>query len=241
MALAEKETQFVMVAHVPKILVVCNSPDTAVLWGFILREKGLNVILERSPERAIDRWSQEMPDVVAIDMECKDQQCVELCRAFRSVSMAPILFLLPAHHETIILDAYAAGVDEVVVKPISPMIFQAKVLAWARRSWTMPVASLDSLKVGGHHLDPVKRCLVDPAGTEIKLTNLEFNLLHQLMVKPGHVYTSEELIRAVWGAFENGDHILLRNVVYRLRKKIEADPAHPMFLLTWPRGYSFEG
>jgi DNA-binding response OmpR family regulator len=229
------------VTHIPKILVVCNSPDTAVLWGFILREKGLNVILERSPEQAIDRWSEEMPDVVAIDMECKDQECVTLCKSFRSISMVPILFLLPAHHETIILEAYRAGVDEVVVKPISPMIFQAKVLAWARRSWTVPMAGLNTLKAGGHHLDPVKRCLVDPAGTEIKLTNLEFNLLHLLMGRSGQVCTTEELIHSIWGTFENGDHILVRNVVYRLRKKIEIDPAHPIYLLTWPKGYSFLG
>ncbi len=241
MALAGKEKQAVAVAHVPKILVVCNSPDTAVLWGFILREKGLNVILERSPERAIDRWSLEMPDVVAIDVESKDQDCVKLCRTFRSISMAPILFLLPAHHETIILEAYAAGVDEVVVKPISPMIFQAKVLAWARRSWTVPVAGLRSIRTSRHHLDPEKRCLVDPGGIEIKLTNLEFNLLHLLMGHPGRVCTIEELIQSVWGSFENGDHILLRNVVYRLRKKIESDPAQPQFLLTWPKGYSFQG
>jgi DNA-binding response OmpR family regulator len=128
-----------------------------------------------------------------------------------------------------------------VVKPISPMIFQAKVLAWARRSWTVPVAGLDALKAGGHHLDPVKRCLLDPAGTEIKLTNLEFNLLHLLMGRLGQVCTTEELIHSIWGTFENGDHILVRNVVYRLRKKIEIDPAHPLHLLTWPKGYSFQG
>jgi DNA-binding response OmpR family regulator len=229
------------VTHIPKILVVCNSPDTAVLWGFILREKGLDVVLERSPERAIDRWSQEMPDVVAIDVECKDQECISLCRSFRSISMAPILFLMPAHHETIILDAYQAGVDEVVVKPISPMIFQAKILAWARRSWTVPVAGLQSVSAGRHHLDAGRRCLVDAVGTETKLTNLEFNLLHLLMSLPGQVYTTEDLIHSVWGSFENGDHILLRNVVYRLRKKIENDPAHPLYLLTWPKGYSFQG
>jgi DNA-binding response OmpR family regulator len=229
------------VAHVPKILVVCNHSDTAVIWGFILREKGLNVVIERSPERAIDRWSQEMPDVVAIDVECKDQGCINLCQSFRSISMAPILFLLPVHNETIILEAYQAGVDEVVVKPVSPLIFQAKILAWARRSWTVPVAGLQSVSAGSHHLDPVKRCLVDPAGTEIKVTNLEFNLLHLLMGRSGQVCTTEELIHSIWGTFENGDHILVRNVVYRLRKKIEADHAHPMFLLTWPKGYSFQG
>lgn len=235
------QAEEIRTAHAPKILVVCNCPDTAVLWGFILREKGLSVVIERSPERAIDRWSREMPDVVAIDMECRDQECVELCKTFRSISRAPILFLLPSHHETVILDAYRAGVDEVVVKPVSPMIFQAKILAWARRSWTVPVAGLDSLQAGGHHLDPVRHCLVRPGGTELRLTNLEFNLLHLLMRRPGQVCTTDELIRSIWGTFENGDHILVRNVVYRLRKKVEADPAHPRILLTWPGGYSFQG
>jgi DNA-binding response OmpR family regulator len=237
MALVEK----VMVTHVPKILIVCNSSDTAVLWGFILREKGLNVLIETSPEKAIDRWSIEMPDVVTLDVDVKSQDGMALCRSFRSISMAPMLLLLPAHHENVILEAYQAGVDEVIVKPVSPMIFQAKIMAWARRSWTVPVAGLDRLSAGSHHLDPAKRCLVDPSGSEINLTNLEFNLLHMLMRRPGQVYTTDELIHSVWGTFENGDHILLRNVVYRLRKKIEADPAHPVHLLTWPRGYSFLG
>jgi len=114
-------------------------------------------------------------------------------------------------------------------------------MAWARRSWTVPVAGLEALSAGSHRIDPAKRCLVNSNGAEIKLTNLEFNLLHMLMRSPGRVYTTEELIHSIWGSFENGDHILLRNVVYRLRKKIETDPGHPAFLLTWPKGYSFQG
>ena len=237
MALAEE----VVVTHVPKILIVCNSSDTAVLWGFILRERGLNVIIETSPQHAIDRWSFETPDVVTLDVDLKKQEGMSLCKSFRSISMAPILLLLPAHHENVILEAYQAGVDEVIVKPVSPMIFQAKIMAWARRSWTVPLVGLEALSTVSHQLDPTKRSLINPAGTEIKLTNLEFNLLHQLMRRPGQVSTSEELIHSIWGSFENGDHILLRNVVYRLRKKIEADPGHPAFLLTWPKGYSFQG
>jgi DNA-binding response OmpR family regulator len=147
--------------------------------------------------------------------------------------------LLPAYHEIEILEAYAAGVDDVVVKPISPPIFMAKIMAWVRRSLTVPVNSLSMIDSGSHRLDPARRCLIQPDGQEVKLTNLEFHLLHLLMSRLGHVFSVEEIIEVIWGGYGNGDQSLLKNVVYRLRKKIEADPAHPNLLQTWPGGYSF--
>lgn len=227
--------------HIPRVFVVCESRDTATLWGFVLREKGLNVTLETSLERALEHWSGEASDVIVIDAEPEKPCWLELCKSLRMISTVPMLLLLPAHHETIILDAYAAGLDDVVVKPISPMVFQAKVLAWARRSWTMPVEGLTLVRAGRYQLDPAKHCLVNPGGEKIKLTNLEFNLLHLLMSQPGQVLDSEHLIRSIWGTYGSGDHILLKNVVYRLRKKIEVDTSKPVLLLTLPGGYSFQG
>jgi DNA-binding response OmpR family regulator len=166
---------------------------------------------------------------------------MELYQRFRAVSVAPILMFLPAYHETQILEAYASGVDEVVVKPISPAIFLAKIVAWGRRSWTMPVDGLSLVKAGKHRLDPTRHCLIDPSGNEIKLTNLEFRLLHLLMSRPGTVFNAEEIIQSIWGGLGNGDQALLKNVVYRLRKKIEDDPSLPALLQTWQGGYSFQG
>lgn len=227
--------------YIPKIFVVCDQSDTAPVWGFILRQQGLVVILETSLDKAVDRWSMEMPDLVVIDIDINRQDPVVLYKKFRAVSVAPILLFLPAHHETQILEAYAAGVDEVVVKPISPAIFLAKIVAWVRRSWTVPVDGLSLVKAGKHRLDPGKRCLIDPAGLEIKLTNLEFRLLHLLMSRPAYVFSAEEIIQSIWGAFGSGDQVLLKNVVYRLRRKIEADPSRPSLLQTWQGGYSFQG
>src|SRR5512133_1379014 len=233
----QKETQ--NHNNLPKIFVVCTCPDTLTLWGFILREKGLHVILETALDKALDHWSEQIPDMIVIDAGLEQRDLLPLCGSFRELSTAPILLLLPVHHETVILDAYRAGVDEVVVKPVSPMIFQAKIMAWARRSWTVPIAGLDLVTAGRHRLDPEKHCLIDPHGREIKLTNLEFNLLHLLMSSPDRVFGTDELIRSVWGSYHRGDQSLLKNVVYRLRKKIESDHRKPVFLLTWPTGYSF--
>ena len=227
--------------YVPKIFVVCDRTDTAPVWGFILRQQGLTVILETSLDKALDRWSLEMPDLVVIDIDVAHEDPMILYKKFRAVSVAPILLFLPAHHENQILEAYASGVDEVVVKPISPAIFLAKILAWVRRSWTVPVDGLSLVKAGRHRLDPNRRCLIDPAGNEVKLTNLEFRLLHLLMSRPSTVFDAEDIIQAIWGGFGNGDQVLLKNVVYRLRRKIEDDPSQPALLQTWQRGYSFQG
>ena len=226
---------------VPKIFVVCDRTDTAPVWGFILRQQGLTVILETSLDKALDRWSLEIPDLVVIDIDIAHADPMILYKKFRAVSVAPILLFLPAHHENQILEAYASGVDEVVVKPISPAIFLAKILAWVRRSWTVPVDGLSLVKAGRHRLDPNRRCLIDPTGNEVKLTNLEFRLLHLLMSRPATVFDAEDIIQAIWGGFGNGDQVLLKNVVYRLRRKIEDDPSQPALLQTWQGGYSFQG
>ena len=226
---------------IPKVFVVCDQRDTAPVWGYILRQRGLTVILETSLEKAVDRWSTEMPDLVVIDLNTEHEARMELYQKFRAVSVAPILLFLPTYHEAEILEAYNAGVDDVVVKPFSPAIFLAKILAWMRRSWTVPTDNLSLVKAGKHRLDPGQRCLIDPDGTEIRLTNLEFRLLHLLMSRPGFVFSLEEIVESLWGGYGSGDPVLLKNVVYRLRRKIEADPSHPLFLQTGQGGYSFQG
>ena len=226
--------------HIPMVFVVCDQRDTAPVWSYILRQQGLIVVLGTSGEQAVDHWSIT-PDLLVIDIDVPHQDPIELCRKFRAVSVAPILLFLPTHDETLILEAYAAGVDEVVIKPIGPAIFLAKIMAWVRRSWIMPVDGLSLIKAGNYKLNPKRRCVLDPDGLEIQLTNLEFLLLHLLMSCPGHIFSAEEIVQSIWGGNGISDQVLLKNVVYRLRRKIEADPSHPLLLQTGPGGYSFQG
>jgi DNA-binding response OmpR family regulator len=226
---------------IPQIFVVCDQRDTAPVWGYILRQQGLIVILETSREKAIAHWAEEMPHLVVLDVDAPHEERMELYKKFRAMSLSPILLLLPMYHEIQILDAYAAGVDEVVIKPVSPPIFLAKIMAWVRRSWIMPVDGLNLVKAGKYKLDPTRRCINDPNEVEIKLTTLEFRLLHLLMSRPAHLFDAEDIINSIWGGYGYGDLVLLKNVVYRLRKKIETDPSHPIHLQTWQGGYSFQG
>lgn len=218
----------------PRVFIVCDQDATAPIWGYIIREKGLIAILETSVQRAMERSIEEIPDLIVIDLNAPHAQRMELCRTFRSISVSPILLFLPYNNETEILEAYQNGVDECVVKPISPAIFLAKIMAWSRRSWNEPMTPR---KTGRLRLDPSHRSAVGSNKTEIKLTNLEFRLLHLLMSRPGYVFPAEEIIQTVWGA--EGDIVLLKNVVYRLRKKLEEEAGETRLIKTWPGGYSF--
>lgn len=235
------QAETVSPGYVPKVLVVCDQVDTASVWGYILRQKGISVILETKIDKAIERWYVESPDLVVLDTDSAKKGPLELYQKFRAISVAPILLLLPAYHESQILEAYASGVDDIIIKPISPAVFLAKILAWGRRSWTVPIASLDHVLANGYRLNSTRRCAVTPDGTEIKLTNLEFRLLHLLMSRPGHVFHTDDIVQSTWSGYGYGDAVLLKNVVYRLRKKIEKNPNQPLLLRTEPGGYSFQG
>lgn len=221
--------------NTPRIFIVCDQDATAPIWGYIIREKGLVAILETSVQRAMERSLEEIPDLIVIDLNASHAQRMELCRRFRSMSSSPILLFLPYTNEIEILEAYQVGVDECVVKPISPAIFLAKILAWSRRSWTEPMTPRQT---GQLRLDPSHRSAIGSNSQEIKLTNLEFRLLHLLMSRPGFVFPAEEIIQTLWGA--EGDVVLLKNVVYRLRKKLGEEETGDTYLIkTWPGGYSF--
>jgi DNA-binding response OmpR family regulator len=220
-----------------KVFVICDQTDTAPIWGFLIREKGLMPILETSVQRALERAIEDVPDLVIIDVNAPHAQRMALCQRFRSLNASPILLFLPVHNEAEILEAYRLGVDECVVKPISPAIFLAKVTAWARRSWSQPMSPVHTGKL---KLDPARRCVVDASGREIRLTNLEFRLLHLLMSRPGYVFRADDILENVWGAGRKTDQTLLKNMIYRLRRKMEEEALDASLIQTWPGGYRFQ-
>ena len=219
-----------------RVFVVCDQTDTAPIWGYMIREKGMVAILETSVPRAMGRAVEDIPDLIIIDVNASHEERLALCRKFRALSSSPILLFLPSNNEAEILDAYGAGVDECVIKPISPAIFLAKIAAWSRRSWTEPMSPRRTDKL---RLDPARRSAVSESGTDVRLTNLEFRLLHLLMSRPGYVFPSEDIIQTVWGTQRENDPSLLKNMIYRLRKKLEEEAGEISLIQTWPGGYSF--
>jgi len=224
-----------------RVLVVSDDNSSARIWGYILKEKDIEPILVGSQENVLDLWAEVIPDLIVIDMHSMEFNGVELVSQLRQYGVVPILLLTPWNNETHVLEAYQAGVDECVIKPISPALFQVKVKALLLRTWLLPAESLKTISVGDVKLDPTRR-LVNIGNQEtIKLTNLEFRLLHLLMSHPGWVFTTEDIVQKVWGYYGNGDSILLKNLVYRLRRKVDPNQANPRYIHTEAGlGYKFQ-
>jgi len=190
--------------------------------------------------QGIDKWAEEYPDLVVVDSHAWQMEDIEFCRKLRAETVIPILLFTSQNDEYYLLEAYKAGVDECVPQPVSPRIFSAKVHAWLRHVRAMPSLAIENLEIGDLRLDPERRILWLAGGDAVRLTYLEMRLLYQLMSRPGQVIENSALVEGVWGRYGEGDGALLKNLVYRMRKKFEPDPARPKYLLTEGNiGYSF--
>jgi two-component system KDP operon response regulator KdpE len=214
-----------------KVLVACDDQENMRVWTYILRDKGIGVLLATTLDEAMRLWAEQIPDLIVIDMY-SEQEGIELSIRLRDETIAPILFFCAQNDEALFLEAYQAGADECAMKPIRPPLLWSKVKAWLRRSWTVPVEGLDILQSGDLKLDPSHRRVTLADATSIRLTALEFRVLNLLMSHPGWVMKTEDIVMRVWGYYGNGDSNLLKNVIYRLRRKIEPDPKNPRFIHT---------
>jgi DNA-binding response OmpR family regulator len=218
--------------RIPKVLIVSNLQTTGPLWVFSLQQQKLNVLLEAEPARTLQRCEAESPDLVIIDANISEAQTLELIESLRAEMITPIILLTSTRSEEHVIEAYKAGVDDCISKPVSPSLFQAKVRVWLRRAGSVAAEELNPLKVGSLHLFPSERMVFLANGGAARLTNLELRLLYYLMSQAGRTVSADELSQRVWGYSGEEDHAMLKNLVYRLRRKVETDPARPLIIQT---------
>jgi len=224
----------------PKVLIVSNQQTTGPLWVFSLQQQKLNVALEAVPANTLARCEAESPDLIILDINLPEAQTLELIRGLRAEMLTPILLLTAARTDEFMLEAYKAGVDDCIPKPASPSLFQAKVKVWLRRFGSISVDALDPISVGALQLFPAEKVAILKNGNMVRLTKMELRLLYYLMSRPGHTVPIEELNRRVWGYTNELDSTMLKNMIYRLRRKIEIDPANPQLIQTVSGvGYKF--
>ena len=222
----------------PKILFITSGQITlSGALQFIL--PSLQVVVESHPGHAFQRWIDEAPDIMIVDVEPMEPLALKVISQLREQAVIPILLLGSNPINRFILKAYEAGVDEYILKPIEPSLLHAKVKAWLRRTWSIPVGMLDALKVGDIRFLPAERTLILEGQPPIRITNLEPRLMYYLMSHANRIITAEELFQRVWGTDREVNKRTLKNVVYRLRLKLEQDPNHPHYIRTVAGGYQF--
>lgn len=220
------------------LLLVSDDPASGNIWEFALRQLDLDVVLLSSPEEAIEWRAAHASDLIVVDEATREFDGIALVRHLRSEVTAPIILLTGGDHIRS-LEAYRAGVDECVVEPISPALFLAKVNAWLRHAATIPMDMLDNVKRGPFQLNPTTQEVV-AYDQRVTLTNLEFRLLHLFVMHVNQVLPSQVVIDRVWQYSPGVEGTVLKNAIYRLRRKIEPNPAEPQHIISVTgEGYLF--
>jgi len=204
-----------------------------------LEEVGYRASTAADAKTAFQVVRREPPDLILLDIGLPDMDGLDALREFqRAVRLheqvdIPIIFLTARRRELDQALGLELGADDYVTKPFDLNVLLARIKAVLRRfeRTSSPVPEPDWLKIGDLEIDPAAH-LVTVAGQSVDLSPLEFDLLHALALKPGHVVSIDDLLSQVWGAEYVGEPQIVYVHMRWLRQKIEADPKNPQRILT---------
>jgi two-component system KDP operon response regulator KdpE len=225
---------------VKKILVV---DDEKALREFVSRNlaaRDFKVFSAANGLEALAIFQSESLDLIILDLMMPHMDGLETCRRIRQASTVPIIVLTALGEESDKVAAFEQGADDYLTKPFGVAELLARVQAVLRRvSWETAVTSREVLRYGDLELD-AQALKVRCRGQQLTLTRTEFNLLHYFMRNTGKALPHRLILRHVWGPEYGDEAEYLRVYIGRLRRKIEQDPANPVYLQTeYGIGYRF--
>jgi DNA-binding response OmpR family regulator len=210
-------------------LVVDDDRELRELIGFALRQAGYQVVEAGDGPQAVTRHDAEKPDLVVLDVNLPGFDGFEVCRRIRNGSQTPVMMLTVRGEEADQVHGLDLGADDYLTKPFSPRTLLARVRALLRRGGLERPAPMAA---GDVTLDADLQTVSMAGAAPTRLTNLEFRFLQLMVANPNRTVPPERLLRHVWGARSTEDRQLLKQLVHRVRQKIEADPAAPRYLKT---------
>ena len=213
-----------------KVLIADDDRDLLELIGFSLSQAGFLVLKAADGPTAVRIFDAEAPDLVVLDINMPGASGFQVCESIRARSNVPVMMLTARNEEEDLVRALELGADDYLTKPFSPRTLLARVKALLRRAGmeagTAPVAAGSVvLNVDDHTVEIA-------GGSPVRLTKLELRLLQMLLAHAGRTVSSDRLLVHIWGHRNSGDRQLLKQLVHRLRQKIEVDPAVPQLLQT---------
>lgn len=238
-----------------RILIVDDDPQILNFISAILQAQGYEVIGASNGLSALDKVVQDKPSLVLLDLTLPEMNGLEVLRNLRQVlalsaATLPVIILSAHDDEKAKVDALDLGADDYLTKPFGINELMARVRVALRRAASLqnvPTTSQTDpnyqpgryFEIGDLQMDFVGR-VVQKSGQEIRMTPTEFNLLQYLVTNAGKVVTHRQLLQKVWGPEYGSETEYLRTFIKQLRRKIEPNPAKPIYLITEPGiGYRF--
>ncbi|MGW6845088.1 response regulator [Streptomyces sp. NPDC054958] len=226
-----------------RVLVVEDDPQLVRALKINLQARKFEV--EEAPDggSALRLAAARKPDVIVLDLGLPDMDGIDVIKSVRGWSRVPILVLSARHTSEDKIRALDAGADDYVTKPFSMDELLARLRAAARRQEPTADSQADKVSVvttDEFTIDLVAK-KVHRGERTVRLTPTEWHLLEILITHPGRLITQSRLLLEVWGPTYGENTNYLRVYMAQLRRKLEADPSHPRYLITEPgMGYRFE-
>jgi DNA-binding response OmpR family regulator len=221
------------------VLVVDDEPTLRETLAEALTADGLRVITAADGKEALERFRDDPPDLVLLDLMLPQVSGIEVCRILRRESSVPIIMLTAKDSEIDKVVGLELGADDYVTKPFSLRELLARIRSQLRRLETTRAAAgagylpagPDPVRFGAVSVDLAGHRLLRD-GREMALKPKAFELLAFLVRNPGQVFNRDQLLEKVWGYDYAGETRTVDVHVHWLRSAIEADPGQPRFLQT---------
>ncbi|HFD39787.1 MAG TPA: response regulator transcription factor [Anaerolineae bacterium] len=223
------------------ILVIDDHPDVLAMLRAILTAEGYDVLVARDALSGLRAAYQNHPDAILLDIMMPQMDGFEACRRLRDMTDVPIIFVTAKGTIEDVVKGLSLGADDYIIKPFD----RAELLSRLHASLRRAHSSDDS---DGGLLFPNESVILDCDRHElviedrtVYLTPKEFEVLRLLIRHAGKVLSPDALLTRVWGPEWIGEPDLVKQYIYRLRRKIEPDPKSPRYLHTVRgAGYYFD-
>ena len=182
--------------------------------------------------------ASERPDLILMDLDLPDGNGREACRQLRAQGVtAPIIMLTAAGGDADTIQGLDSGASDYVAKPFKFAVLLARIRAQLRAHEQSEDATF---AIGPYNFQPANKLLIDAKGKRLRLTDKEASILKYLYRAGEKAVAREVLLAEVWGYNAGVTTHTLETHVYRLRQKIEPDPAHAKLLVTEGGGYRLQ-
>jgi two-component system, OmpR family, KDP operon response regulator KdpE len=228
-----------MMTSIAHILVIDDEPQILRALRTILTAHHFRVSVARTGEEGLALAAAEQPNIIILDLGLPDIDGIQVCEQLRQWTQVPIIILSVRSEESAKVKALDMGADDYLVKPFGTEELLARIRV-ALRHLAKSHSEQATVVVTGDLAIDLARHIVTLKGVEVKLTATEFKLLAYLAGYPNRVLTHQNLLVNVWGPEYRDNVEYLRVFMSQLRKKLEANPKQPAYLLSEPGiGYRF--
>ena len=217
------------------LLIVDDDQDLRGAIAEQLQAESFDTVEAATAGEGVRMAREEKPDLILLDVDLPDMDGREACRRMRQDGVAtPVIMLTAADTDDDTVKGLDSGANDYVTKPYKFAVLLARIRAQLRSAEQSEAAVY---RLGAYEFRPAAKMLLDPQQKKIRLTEKETNILKYLYRAGEKPVSREELLAEVWGYNAGVTTHTLETHVYRLRQKIESDPANAKLLLTEAGGY----